>query len=421
MRLPIPRHIGPLTKSQLLLVVALCLLLPALALGQPRHSARPTPSPTAEPQPTPPTLEFQATPTRENLEPGQTVTINLVLTNKSNVPISRPRLIITSDAFEVVTMPDLGNSLGPFAAVRAAVVLKARPDAAFTKHAIATGVQYTWGPAPNEFKSEQSATVTLEVKRPFEDEAGGLPGGSAALLMLLLPVISAFLGYHLVDNLRQFGTIKIPAFSAEHITTTFVIAIVVNAIGLLITGKRFWLDYSNPVTLIIVVGVSFVTGAFIPTVRWVLDKRKAKEASQWQFIPTESVETYLRKALLSPYKPRKFEWVVLQLGKEEWEGISLQQPNGEPVLGAQLTVGFDQDTSDDQWKDFLDQVLSKEGEVKDPARLLTMIEKGELAWGFHRKIVRDKTTIDDLVVVEEISKIRKRTSPKACPLLIPIP
>lgn len=421
MRLPIPRQIRPFTKSQLVLVFAFCLLLPALAPGQRRHSASPTPSPTPEPQPTPPMLEFQAIPTRDNLERGQTVTINLVLTSKSNVAVSNPRLIITSDAFDVVTLPHLGNSLGPFAAVRGAVVLKARPDAAFTKHAIAAGVQYTWGQAPHEFKSEQSATVTLEVKRPFQDEAGGLPGGTAALFLLLLPVIPAFLGYQLVESKRQFGKVKISAFSPEYVLVTFLIAILVNAIAFLITGRHWWLDFSNPVTLIVVILGSLFAGAIIPGVRWYLDKGKAKEASQWEFNQNESVETYLRKALLSPYNRREFEWVMIPVGKEEWEGISLQQPNGEPVLGAQLTVGFEEEVSENAWREFLDQVLSKEGAVKDPERLLTMIVKGELSWEFLRKVARDKTAIPDFVIVEEIRKTKKkRTSPKACPLLIPI-
>jgi len=420
MRVPISPDAGPLAKRRLMLVlVGLCLLLPATVPGQ-RRPSKPQPSPTVQAEPTPPTLEFQAIATNDNLERGQTVTINLILTNRSNVALSTPKLIVTSSAFDVVTLPDLGNSVGPFASIRNTVVLKARADAAFTKHAVVASVQYTWGQAPREFRSEQSATVTLEVKQPFSDVAPGLPGGTAALLVLLLPVILAFLGYYVVDSLRQFGTIKIPPFEPKYAVPTFVIASILNAICVWLAGKSLWLDYSNPATLIGVFAVSFAIGAIRPGVRWYQDRRKATEASQWEFNQNETVETYLRKALLSPYKPRQFEWVKIPVGKEEWEGISLQQPNGELVLGAQLTVGFDQAPSDDQWTVFLDQVLSKEGAVKDPDRLLTMIAKRELAWSFNRQIARDKKEIEDLVVVEEIRKIRKRTSPKACPLIIPI-
>jgi hypothetical protein len=410
--------------NRLLAVLSLCLLvLPGFLAGQKRKvtGKPPRASPTAEPQPTPPTVEFQAIPSRDNVEHGQTVTVALLIASKSNVTLRKPKLIVSGDAFETERRPSLPNSIAPFQSVRDAVVLKARNNADFTKHSIVLTLEYSWDSGAREFKSEQSATVTLEVKRPFQDEAGGLPSGTAALLLLILPAIPATLGYVLLDGLRKHEGLKLPTFGVGYVVTTFLVSVVVNAVAFLITGRHWWLDYSNPREFIVVVVSSFAIGASVPGVRWALGGWQARQDRQWEFQKDESLEGYLRKAFKSPHKPDEFRWVEAFVVNEKWEGILLQQPDGATVLGAQLQVGYDRRVSAEEWNRFGNEVIRSDGTVIDLDRLLKMIETGELTLGFYSRIRRGGKTVDPVVVIDEVKNLKRRTSPKASPPVIPIP
>lgn len=181
-------------------------------------------------------------------------------------------------------------------------------------------------------RSAVTATFDLEVRRPWSEEASGLPGGNPALFFLLLPVVPAFLAYQLVDRRRRGEGWAVPKIDGESVAAAFFLALLVN-LGRTASG---WAE-SDPSALgtIALFLVSAVLGAAWPALRW---WKEHHDWEKWAFRIDETPESYLKKALLGPRSPEEFLWTRAKVEESEWEGILLEQPDGTRVLGASLQL-----------------------------------------------------------------------------------
>jgi uncharacterized integral membrane protein len=361
-----------------------------------------------------PTVEFLAFSARDNVKRGESVSVALVITNKSSETLTQLNLKISDGSFEVVTPPSL-QTVPAFGSLRPTVVLRAKGNADFIKHSILMTLEYSWG-SGKPIASALTTTVSVEVKRPFEDIAPGLPGGSAALFLLLLPLIPAFLSYQLFDRWRRGEGWKWPTFSAEYIVAAVLIVLVANALLVLFNLGAWSVDYSNPLILIIVLLGSFVLGIVVPGGRWLISSRRK---SEWGFTNQETMVSYLRKALLSPYTPPSIEWVKRTANGEEWSGLLLKQPEGANVLGARLQVGYQESVSDQEWQTFLTEVIGLDGNVLDKDRLLQMINANVLVLNFDARVMRGEEPLDQVVVVSDQFAEWKGAGGKTSPLINP--
>src|SRR5262249_55529838 len=147
---------------------------------------------------------------------------------------------------------------------------------------------------------DQTATITIEVRRPFEEEAKGFPGGTAAFLYLLLPVIPALMSYQFIERWRKGEGLHMPTFSAEQIVTAFLLAVILSFMILWVANSDAGINYSNPLVFVSVLIISLFVGAIVPLVRAARDAWLSKT---WGFKDNDSAAEYVRKALLSPWSP----------------------------------------------------------------------------------------------------------------------
>jgi hypothetical protein len=409
-------------RRLVLLGVSFCFLLPLVSLaqvqrktntGQSKAVAVPVPSPT--PQPSPPTIEFEAVTARERTQPGEEIPISLFVSNKSPIAVTDLKLNFAHNSFVIAEQPLLPGSLAPFDSVTATTAIKSKDDARYETHKLLLTLEYNWKSNGTEFTSAQPATATVVVQRRFEEETKGFPGGTAAFFYLLLPIIPAILSYQFVDGLRKGEGPKLPSFSAEYIVPAFFAAVVLSLAMLFAFKLNAGLNYSNPLVFTSVLFGSFAIGCVVPLFRWRHENNLKK---LWGFTNTETLETYLRKALLAPWSPREFTWATGKVDRDEWSGIVLKQPNGVTVLGAVLQVSTVKRVSDDEWNLFLKDVISADGLVKDRLRLVQMVEAKELQLDFDTRITHAGNNIGEVVVIEEV-KNWKRAGGKASPLINP--
>jgi hypothetical protein len=405
-----------------LVAVGLCLMPPlAFAARQsrkvrcpPRQTTR-VPSPVPTPHPSPPVVDFQALTDRENAERGERINIRMFVSNKSPVGLSGLELKVVDADFEIVEPPAFTTPLAPFGDQTASAVIKASDNAAYSAHKVLLTIKYNWTVGGVQFVSEQPATASILVKRRFEEETKGFPGGTAAFFYLLLPIIPFILSYQFVEGLRKGEGPKFPTFSADYIVPAFFAGVVLSLLMLVAFRQGDGLDYSNPVTFMLVLFGSLGLGALIPAGKWIHNLRQNR---LWAFSNSETLESYLRKALLAPKTPREFEWATGQVDKEQWEGILLRQPNGAPVLGAKLRVIFPRASGEEAWAQFLKEVVSEEGLLIDRHRLVEMVEARAVRLEIERAITQSKNPIPHVVVFDEVKKW-KRAGGKTSPPIVP--
>lgn len=356
-----------------------------------------TPTPTPAPTPVAPVVEFQAVALRESAERDRESTIFLFVSNKSDKALTGLSLDIPEDVFGTVKPPDFSAGVPPFGSVRQNLVVRPTAQADYAAHKILLTLSYKWNAGGREVTSAQTTTVSLGVKRRFEEEAKGFPGGTAAFLYLLLPVIPAVLSYRLADGLRKGNGLTKPTFGTEDIVPAFLIAVVLNLLVLLL-GKIGWgVAYSDPLTFVGVLAGSFLCGVAVPFYFW---RRELREFRCWGFKNNDTREEYLRKALLSPHAPGTFTWATGTVNGETWQGILLKQPNGTPVLGAQLQVSPPK--TGDQKKDKAAFELIDEN-IHDRQSLADMLKNRKLlVVGFMAKVKRGETGQDTVIVTDEV-------------------
>jgi hypothetical protein len=379
-----------------------------------RQGLRPRPTPTPAPTATPvaPTVEFQSLPGQDSVGRGENLAVYLFVSNKSNATLGKLKLNVSEPAFEIIKPPSFPATLPPFGSFRGEVILRARDNADFTPHKLLFTLEYAWDlGGGREAVSAQPATVAAQVKRRFEEEAKGFPGGTAAFLYLLLPIIPAILSYQFVESLRKEKAVKVPTFKAEYVVAAFFAAVVLNFLMLLAFNQDKGLNYSDPRVFLAVLGGSLVIGAVVPGIRLIV---AASRMRRWGFDNTDTLPSYLSKALLSPGTPRKFHWVKGEADGEKWAGVLLRQPDGATVLGKRLQVSPvgtpGTDEYKDRWKRLTQNVLNAEGVLLDRRQLIQMIEAGELKLSALENVMHGEQGIEEPVVINEVKNFKQTDS-----------
>src|ERR1051326_818159 len=185
-------------------LVVFALAIPVLlapALGTQRNEAprgsRTISPPQINPASTisPPTVAFQAQTDRDSAERGENISVQLFVSNKSSATLRELSLKVVDSDFEIVQPPQFPSLVKPFDGLTATAIIKARDNAAYSSHKVLLTIRYTWKADTGEFLSEQPATAPILVKRRFDEETKGFPGGTAAFFYLLFPIIPAILSY----------------------------------------------------------------------------------------------------------------------------------------------------------------------------------------------------------------------------------
>jgi hypothetical protein len=353
---------------------------------------------------------------------GDTMTVSLFVSNKSNVTLSKLKLNVSDPAFKISTPPVFPSTLPPFGSVEGKTDLKVGDNTDFSLHKLLFTLEYSWDlVGGQEAVSAQPATVALQVTRRFEEEAKGFPGGTAAFLYLLLPIIPAMLSYQFFEGLRKGQGPHWPTFRAEYVVPAFFLAVILSLLMLLAFNWDRGLNYSNPWVFLYVLLGSFVTGTLLPGLRWAVT---AWRMWRWGFNNTDTLRSYLRKALLAPGTPRQFRWVTGNANGEQWAGILLKQPNGKTVLGAQLEVSPAGQPGQAAYQERLNRltqnILDANGVLMDRRQLVKMVEANELNLGFRARAQRGNAPIDEPVVIDEVSGFQQgNVAPQPRPIVVP--
>src|SRR5262245_23228949 len=154
-----------------------------------------TPSPAA---PAAPAVALQAVSSTDQVESGDDVTLLVAFTNQSAVKLDSIHLKV--DAGGGVSQTEtLAGELAPYSTVSTSLTLKLGKVSTGARTLLAM-VSYEWSFDKQVHHSTVTAPVRVDVRHAFEEEAKGLPGGTAALLILLFPVIPAFLSFQLAEQ-----------------------------------------------------------------------------------------------------------------------------------------------------------------------------------------------------------------------------
>ena len=341
--------------------------------------------------PTSPAVEFQVVPARDNVGRGEPLTLYLYFTNKSNTTLTLTAITLSDQAFrrdeqaeqaqqaKPITVP---TPLAPFSSVETRMVIKARDEAKYAQYKFPLYVDYIWEADGKSYASKQSATVTVELRRRFDEEAKGFPGGTAAFLYLLLPIVPALLSYQIVNALRKGEGFKAPTFGSEHIAPAFMLAVLISLFVLVGAKDDPGFDYSDPSVFLTVLIASAAAGAIVPALRWLwgVIKKKAR-GFKWD----DSPQAYLKKALRQLDPGEQFRWVQGKAGGELWEGLLLKQPDGTNVVGIQLQVspnypvGADDAARAATWTALTTELVRADGLIVNSKELVRKVDEGELS------------------------------------------
>jgi hypothetical protein len=409
-------------RQVVILVFGLYLLMPvSLSALQRNPPARqnvkpPASSPSPTPDPSPPVLDFQVIPDRDNIGPDHEIRVSVFVANKSSKPVTRLKLNFSDPAFQLAEVK-LPEALPPFASISQTASMKPQPGAYFGAHKLLFSLEYAWNANQTEFVSSQLATTTISIARRFEEEAKGFPGGTAAFLYLLLPIIPAILSYQLFEGWRKGESWKLPSFGAEYVVPAFLVAVVINLGALLIFRYNTSLGYSDPLVFIAVLFISAAAGAVLPLVR---RRRDLNFKKLWAFTDKEDFDSYLRKALFKPGAPTEFDLAEGTVDADQWEGLVLKQPDGSTVLGAVLGVSYSHPhpPTDDEWNYLIQNIVTEDGVVRNAERLVRMVEAKQLKLKIDTQITHNDQPVDEVVIINEV-KNWKRASGNASPLVVP--
>jgi len=302
-----------------------CLLIFAFPLTG--MVAAQTPAPT-------PDIELQPILAHDKLERDKDLTLHVFISNKSTLPITVNDVTVVSETTQEKSRTfKLPINLPALSSTKAEITLHTLSDAKFGGQKIIVTANYVWGNQPQ--KTSKTVVLPLEISRKFEEEAKGFPGGTAAFLYLLLPVIPAILSFQIVEQLRKKEKLKMPEFETKHIAPAFLIAIVISFIMVVVSRSDAGVEYSNPTVFLKVLFASIIAGTGLSVLRWLW---AAIQMKRWAFSKNDKGIDYLRKALLGPNAPETFVWVTGTSQGTTWEGFRLRQPNGDLVLGPQVMV-----------------------------------------------------------------------------------
>jgi hypothetical protein len=351
-----------------------------------------------------PAVEFQAVPGREEIVPGESLTIVLFVSNNSTVTLDNLELVGPDNGFSVKGKASLPQSLPPFSGARMSVLVETPKLAQFGRNHLLLALRYRWKLNGTEIRSMRPTAVNLVMRRSLEEQAKGLPFGTAALVYLLLPIFPAALSYQLFDRLRTTGRLEIPSFPAAYLVPGFLIGLVVSYL----VGPKAAIESASLPVLLRVVATSFAVGAAVPVFLWVTSYIRRR---RWGFAPSETLQSYLRKALLSPSSPDDFVWAKGTASGEAWEGIQLYQPGGETVtvLGPTLQAtpsSVDEETRQVLWNRLI-LALAEDGTLLDRKRLMHMVEDGEVSLNFLARVRRGSNSYGGTVAVKAVAGFQR--------------
>jgi hypothetical protein len=325
-------------------------------------------------EPAAPAVELSVVPEMDGVEPGGSLALHVFVSNPSPVRLEGVSLVLPAP--ERIRIERSGTPLAsvvpPFGSASERLTLRPQGGALLGARKLPFTLRYRWRVPPHQGESARRTVVAVEVRPAFAEEAKGLPGGSGALLTLLLPVIPAFLTYQIFDELRKKQGFRMPRFSNEYIVPAFFIALIASSLRFLPWRASAGLGLGKLLVL------SAVLGAVWPLLHWAVDIYRWK---RWGFGSQDEMKDYLRKALLSPWSPRHFTWAVGLVGKEKWEGVQLRQPDGSLALGSTLVISHKSTTpspNEYQAADALIQEVNDKGSHESRERLVREIESGAL-------------------------------------------
>lgn len=364
------------------------------SLGQTPKVAR-TASPT--PLPSPPIIEFQAVPATELVERGQQTPVFLLISNRSDKSVTVSTVVLSSSSFTADPLV-INTDLPAFRSLQKELVIRARDNSAFGASKSVLSLEYSWDLAGASASSIQRASLSMGVRRRFDEEAKGLPGGTAAFLYLLLPILPGLLSYQLINRRRLNEGWNMPTLGSDQIVPAFFMAVVFSFLVLLIARSDYEINYSEPAVFTVILILSAAAGAAIPAVRWLID------AIRWRvsgFSETDDGKTYLLKALRQRRGTEKFTWTAGKVGGETWQGIRLKQPDGTLVLGATLQIARTEKLSAEEWNKTKAKIFRKDKGL-DRVYLWQMLKAGMIDVGKMDKVKAGSAFRDEFVVVAAV-------------------
>jgi hypothetical protein len=363
--------------------------------------SRASPSPT--PAPSPPVIELLAVPNHEVVKRKEHVEVSLLISNKSDKPVQVLDVSLAGNNTAGQDAPFTGSlainsEVKPFTSEPRVLTITTTDNAPFTQSKLLLLLRYSWNAGKEPVTSTQTATVAITVQRPFEEEAQGFPGGTAAFLYFLLPIIPALLSYQLLERYRKGEGWKVPTFSSDQIVPAFLLAVVLSFVIVAVGKSKGGINYSNPKVFASVLGISLAVGALLPIGKLLRDNYRNQT---WGFTDNDSGPDYLRKALLSPWTPPKFEWVTGKVGRVTWQGILLEQPSGAKVLGATVQIFPGEGMNDERYNTLKEELF--DGEViRNRQRLVDVVTAGELLVGVYQPIERGSNALPNFVAVGQV-------------------
>ncbi len=383
-----------------------------------KGESKPTPSPS------PPTIDFQATSEVAVVEKGKPVYVHLNFTNKSEQRLTISEITLSSQSFTITSAQSgalqatslrLQQAVKPFQTFADSLTITAKESAPFSQNKLILTAKYLWPSDQPRFESAQTAILTIEVRRRFEEEAKGLPGGTAAILYLLLPILPALFSYQLVNRRRKHEGWQVPTFGTQHILPAFFVAVLFSLIIIWWTKAHQEIDYSDYKVLLLVILVSALAGASIPSVRWGIDSIRR---GIYDFKDGELGDKYLLRALRGRHSKGGYVWAKGKVNTEQWEGILFYQLDGSPVLGATLQITKGNNVTNDQWKAIKKRLFGREQadqndesakhlELLDPEYLRSLVKaKNVEVGGSALKVKVGTGYLESFVVVNAVKDLK---------------
>lgn len=355
-----------------------------------------------------PDVSLEIIPDRDGIELGQKLAVTVIVNNNSATHLNNVVVSSHSTAFLQDPAATPTADVAAFGSRQWTVSLapsRSGEPPAFGPHKVAVIVTYEWmNPTGAPTTSAQTGTISLSLLRRFEEEGKSLPGGTAAFLYLILPLVPAFFAYDAVDRLRRGEALAMPSFGAEQIAPAFLLAFLLSVGFVTIRGFTVEMAYADRLYFVGFLAASAGLGALVPGLRWgyaIIVRQR------WGFRNTDTPAAYLRKVLLGPYTPFDLAWTEGTAGGVEWKGMQLRQPDGATVLGARLQV------TPESGGVTLQEVRAA---LADRRRLLAMVDAGKVKILPLEKIVRGQDKLDVLVVTEGLADFQP-TSRTSKPLM----
>ena len=339
-----------------------------------------------------PNVSFKVDSSRDKLNRGDSFDVVFSIANQSETPLENLQITVLPKGVPIsFTQPTLKPVAG-FGSESTEANIKVKQDAEYETHHAVFVLQYDWKAAKGSYTSAQTATLNIEVQRQFDEEAKGLPGGTAALLYLILPVMTILLAYEFVDSLRQ-GQVRFPEFKSEYIASAFVLAIALNFVLIYKWQRDQSFLYATPRRFALSLAVLAGAGALIPSIRWLI------QGWNWYFhtfrkATTATKESYLENVLhQSP--TGDVTWTKAKIEGVEWEGALLKQPNGTQILGACLQISA---KAGKLTPEVLKAAVDDNGTISNLEELEKFLKDGSVSLDFAKRITEAAGKTDRLFV-----------------------